>query len=82
MRHPARASGCLPQDVLPQDVFMSERSLPRDLAKYLAVARQHLSEDKVRDFETAYLRLRERAARWDQPKPSPVEKPQQQSDSE
>lgn len=57
-----------------RDKTMSEKpSSPRDLAKYLAAARQHLTEDKVRDFEATYRRMQDRAARWDLPKPAPIE---------
>lgn len=44
---------------------MTAYSSPRNLANYLSIARQHLSEEKVKEFEAAYRRLHERAAKWD-----------------
>lgn len=43
---------------------MSQHDSPRDLAKYLALARAHLSEAKAKEFEAAYKRMQERADRW------------------
>lgn len=53
---------------------MTEHSTPRDLARYLELAREHLSTEKVRMLEETYLRMQKRAARWDGPKPAPVPK--------
>lgn len=52
---------------------MSDHSSPRYLAKYLATARQHLSQEKVLEFQAAYLRMQKRADSWNELKPAPIE---------
>lgn len=63
---------------------MTSYSSPRDLAKYLSIARKHLTEDKVKAFETAYRRLHDRAVRWDESLRETIsdgrEKPAERSD--